>query len=72
VKWGAGTGTAANDFANNRYAGIASSSDAVLHQRLTSGSLTDVVSVAYRATIGAGQPMGSYTDTFSYTAVAQP
>ncbi|MBC7460852.1 MAG: hypothetical protein H7287_05780, partial [Thermoleophilia bacterium] len=72
AKWGAGTGTAENDFsAVNRYAGLRST-DTLLHERTSYSAATDTVLMTFRIDASSSQQGGAYTTTVSLTALANP
>lgn len=71
AKWGIGTGTAPNDYVNNYYAGLNTTSD-TLHTRFTFSASSDTVLTTYRINLPDPQPAGAYSNVVSYTAVANP
>ena len=72
ARWGTGTDTAATDFTNNRYAGLAVGSPLLLHRRSAFDLGVDTVDVAVRANVPASQRGGSYAADLVVTAVANP
>ena len=47
-RWGTGTGTDPDDFANNNFAGLSVGSDLLLHRRTTAFAGTDTISLGMR------------------------
>lgn len=70
TRWG--TGTTANDFANNRYAGLEASTDTLVHERLSFSSPSDTVTVGWRIDVPTGQADGLYDAAITWTAIALP
>ncbi len=70
--WGPGTGTPANDFVNNHYAGLAVGTTTLLHRRTTMYALTDTINLAIRVNVDASQPVGIYNGTVALTALTNP
>jgi uncharacterized delta-60 repeat protein len=71
AKWGTGTGTAATDYVNNKYAGLKQGTSTTLHTR-ASAAAGDSVIATYRENVSTTTLAGSYTGTIVYTAVANP
>jgi hypothetical protein len=69
AKWG--TGTADNDFVNNKYAAL-KTTPGTIHNRATYSAATDTVTVGYRANFSSAESAGTYTTTVTYTGTANP
>jgi hypothetical protein len=66
-KWG--TGSTANDFTNNKYAGLRNSTAVTLHNRPDFSTLDDVITFGYRVSSSASTPAGAYSSTVTITVV---
>jgi hypothetical protein len=71
AKWGPGTGWPANDYTNNRYAGLTTAAQ-LIHSRATYATAAETVTVTYRANIDTTQLAGTYATQIDYTIVGLP
>lgn len=73
AKWGTAGSWPATDFVNNRFAGLKSTTTALLHSRTTAtGGSGDAVQLVIRGNPSPAQPVGSYDAVIALTAVANP
>jgi hypothetical protein len=70
-KWGTGTGTAENDVATNRYAGVDAATGVLLHTRATP-TAGDSVVLTWRTDPTTATSAAVHTDSFVVTATALP
>jgi hypothetical protein len=71
AKWGPGTGWPANDYTNNRYAGLTAAAQ-LIHSRATYATAAETVTVTYRTNIDTTQLAGTYATQIDYTIVGLP
>lgn len=70
AKWG--SGTTAFDYVNNRYAGLKLGSSTTLHTRPTLSVAPEDVTLSVRLGVGTAVPSGTFQDTITVVALANP